>query len=306
MNKATIVEHEDPNLDRGLSFDLSTVMNRRRALQVFAGAGLVALAGCKASGGSSTTTSTAAPGASSSNSTTEIPDETAGPYPADGSNGPNVLDDSGIVRSDIRSSFGEYTGTAQGVPLQIELTLLNMDNGFAPYAGAAVYLWHCDREGRYSLYSNGITNQNYLRGVQVADSAGKVRYTSIFPAAYSGRWPHIHFEVYSTVDDATNSKDPIATSQLALPQDVSNAVYATEGYSASIRNMAQTSLAGDNVFGDDDGIHQLAVVSGSVSSGYVAALNVPIAASTASVQTNAGEGGAPTGSPGGPGGPPPR
>lgn len=47
---------------------------------------------------SSTTTTTCADG--------EVPDETAGPYPGDGSNGPNVLTESGIVRSDIRPGFG--------------------------------------------------------------------------------------------------------------------------------------------------------------------------------------------------------
>jgi hypothetical protein len=49
------------------------------------------------------------------------PDETAGPYPGDGSNGPDVLEQSGIVRRDIRSSFEEYSGTAEGVPMTLEL-----------------------------------------------------------------------------------------------------------------------------------------------------------------------------------------
>lgn len=71
--------------------------------------------------------------------------------------------------------------------------------------GAAVYLWHCDREGRYSLYSQGATDQNYLRGVQAAGSDGKLSFTSIYPAAYSGRWPHIHFEVFPSVSQTTTS-----------------------------------------------------------------------------------------------------
>ena len=29
----------------------------------------------------------------------------------------------------------------------------------APLAGAAVYVWHCDRDGRYSLYSPGVTKE---------------------------------------------------------------------------------------------------------------------------------------------------
>jgi hypothetical protein len=44
----------------------------------------------------------------------ELPEETAGPYPGDGSNGENVLTESGIVRCDITSSFGSSTTTSSG------------------------------------------------------------------------------------------------------------------------------------------------------------------------------------------------
>ena len=70
----------------------------------------------------------------------EIPDETAGPYPGDGSNGPDVLEQSGVVRSDLTSSFGEFSGTAEGVPMTLELTLTDLARGGAPLAGAAVYV----------------------------------------------------------------------------------------------------------------------------------------------------------------------
>ena len=50
-----------------------------------------------------------------------IPEETAGPFPGDGSNGPDVLSQSGVVRKDIRSSFGSSTTVAEGVPLTIQL-----------------------------------------------------------------------------------------------------------------------------------------------------------------------------------------
>ena len=179
--------------DRGLAFDLSTLLSRRRALTLLAGAGLATLAGC-ASDSPGSTAASATSGTASSTSTgsgsatcQEIPEETAGPYPGDGSNGPNVLNQSGIVRSDIRSSFGSASGTAEGIPLTINLTILDLANGCAPSAGAAVYLWHCNRDGLYSLYSQSVTDQNYLRGVQEADSNGRVTFKSIFPAAYSGR-----------------------------------------------------------------------------------------------------------------------
>jgi protocatechuate 3,4-dioxygenase beta subunit len=76
-------------------------------------------------------------------------------------------------------------GDGSNVPDVLELA-----KGGSPFAGVAVYVRHCDRAGRYSLYSDGIENENYLRGVQVADADGRVRYTSVFPACYDGRWPH--------------------------------------------------------------------------------------------------------------------
>ena len=276
--------------DRGLLYDLGT-MNRRRALGLLGGVGaLAALAACStgtgttATGSSTSATSSGTSSSSGSSSTssasadgtlTEVPDETGGPYPADGSNGVNVLDDSGIVRADIRSSFGSSTTTAAGVPLTIKLTVRDTSTG-APKTGAAVYLWHCDREGQYSLYSRAVTGENYLRGVQETDATGTVTFTSIFPACYSGRWPHIHFEVYSSVAGATSSGPIVKTSQIALPQEACDAVYATDGYSASVGNLSQVTLQRDNVFGNDAGIHQIATMSGNTSSGYTSALTVGV------------------------------
>lgn len=278
--------------DRGLSFDLATMtgrrlMDRRRALQMVAGAGLAALVECGSDDGresaDSTTTSTAgsstttagSESAASDAECSEIPEETAGPYPGDGSNGPNVLTEDGIVRSDIRPSFGSASGLAEGVPATINLPVVDTANGCAPLTGAAVYVWHCDRDGRYSLYSPGATDQNYLRGVQETDASGAVSFTSIFPACYSGRWPHIHFEVYASLAEATGGGSVLATSQLAIPEDACNQVYATEGYAQSVANLSQISLESDNVFGDGSD-QQLATVTGSVDDGFVLRLSIPV------------------------------
>lgn len=289
-----------PDHDRGLEFDLSTMISRR-SLGMFLGAGgaAAALAACTP-GGSGTTagtptsaitetasatagavTTTATPAASPTLTRAiaecgvEIPTETAGPFPGDGSNGPNVLAASGVVRQDITSSFGTGSAKAEGVPLTFTLTLLDNANGCVPLAGAAVYAWHCDREGRYSLYDSGLSKENYLRGVQEADANGQVTFTSIFPGAYSGRWPHIHFEVFESMSNATAAGQVLAVSQIALTKAACDDVYATSGYEASVRNMARTTLQSDNVFGDDGGIYQLATMTGSAA-GYTAGLNVTI------------------------------
>lgn len=252
----------------GISRDLPRLLGRRRMLGLLAGGAAVTLAAACTS-----SPATSSPATSGTTAPEAIPEETGGPYPADGSNGPNVLDDAGIVRSDIRSSFGSSTTTAQGVPMQIALTL--RDSSGAALAGAAVYLWHCDRDGNYSLYSRAVTGENYLRGVQAADDAGKVSFTSIFPACYQGRWPHVHFEIYRSLADATSSGNALRTTQLALPKETCEAVYATDGYSSSVRTLAGVSLNSDVVF-RDGWDRQLATMTGDVTSGYTASLPVVV------------------------------
>ncbi|MGM1059892.1 intradiol ring-cleavage dioxygenase [Saccharothrix sp. Mg75] len=292
---------EEP-VDQGLGFDLGTLLSRRLALRAFGlGAAALGLAAC--SGGSSGSSGTTATSGSTATSTAqllqEIPDETAGPYPGDGSNGPDVLDRGEVVRGDIRTSFGGPTGRAEGVPMTLDLVVSDLAKGGEPFEGAAVYVWHCTREGGYSLYSEGIEQENYLRGVQVADSSGKVSFTSVFPACYAGRWPHVHFEVYPDLASIADVTKVIATSQVALPQDACEKVYAEKGYEASVDNLKKVTLDGDNVFGDDGGVTQLATVTGDVSGGFQVTLAVGVDTTTTPTGggTRPGSDGQPSGAP---------
>ncbi|MGB7383063.1 MAG: dioxygenase [Rhodococcus sp. (in: high G+C Gram-positive bacteria)] len=293
-------DHEVHEHDRGLGYDLKTLVSRRKALMFFgAAAGTSALAACAT--GTSTSTSAAETTASAAEATTDAascaaaaPQETAGPYPGDGSNGPNVLIESGIVRQDITSSFGSYTGTAEGVPTTIELTLQDLAAECSPGVGMAVYLWHCDRDGEYSLYSESVADQNYLRGVQVADATGTVSFTSIFPACYAGRWPHIHFEVFDSLEAAVAGENARLTSQIAIPQDACTTVFDYDsGYSRSISNLAQVSLESDNVFGDGWDA-ELATVSGTPDTAMALSITIGVAeksANTAATPPAGGPGG---------------
>ncbi|WP_416970356.1 intradiol ring-cleavage dioxygenase [Streptomyces sp. 4F14] len=267
--------------DRGLSYDLP-VLARRRMIRLMAGVGLVPLVGCSAEGedtpaAASSGTPASSSGTADSAECAVIPEETAGPYPGDGSNGVNVLKESGVVRSDITKSFGNSAGgTADGVPLRVTLTVVDSDSGCStPKKGAAVYLWQADRAGDYSLYTEGVTDENYLRGVQETDEKGQVTFTSIFPGCYPGRWPHIHFEVYGSLADATAATAITNTSQLAFPKDVCDTVYATEGYDRSIPNLARLTLESDMVFRDGYE-QQMAAVQGSPAKGYTATLTVAV------------------------------
>lgn len=276
--------------------------SRRQTLRwLLAGASALPVLGCGGGSDSSTastttTTTTAATDTSGSTGTGStsgsssgtagscavIPEETGGPYPGDGTNSNSggivsVLNLSGVVRSDIRSSFNGATGVAAGIPLTIKLQIVNANGSCAALPGYALYLWHCDRDGNYSLYSSGVTDQNYLRGVQEADSGGYVTFTTIVPACYSGRIPHVHFEIYPTLAKSTSAANRVKTSQFTFPMAMLNEAYATSGYSTSVRNLAQISYATDNVFSDGTSL-QMATVTGNATDGYVATLTVGVSA----------------------------
>jgi len=281
--------------DHGLAADLEVMMNmdstRRRSLRwLLAGAATLPLMACgggsdSTSTGSSSSTGSGSTGTSTGTTTgscTVIPEETGGPYPGDGTNSNasgivNVLTQSGVVRSDIRSSFNGASGTAAGIALTIKLKIVNANNSCGAAGEFAVYLWHCDRDGRYSLYSSGVTDQNYLRGVQGADANGDLSFTTIFPGCYDGRMPHVHFEVYRSVAQSTSASNPIKTSQFTFPMATLNEVYATSGYSSSASNLSRISYATDNIFSDGYSL-QLGTMSGNVTDGYVVTLTVAVAA----------------------------
>lgn len=307
--------HTDHHHGHSMAEDLLAMerqlTDRRRALKWFAGAGTAALvAGCGGSGGSAdsvavvtgststatptptptptpTTTATPTPTATAAATGTCLvdPTETAGPYPGDGTNTSggstsNVLVANGIVRSDIRSSFLTTTTVATGVPVTLTLTVVNVNATCAPLVNYAVYLWHCDRNGNYSLYS-GATAESYLRGVQVTDANGQVTFTTIFPACYDGRWPHMHFEVFSSLANATSGRFAVLTSQFAMPIATCTTVYAdTTTYPASASRFTRVSLSNDNVFGDNSAAQitqQTPTFTGSPSTGYTASALIGIA-----------------------------
>ena len=267
--------------------DTTTVTTDSSATATGTTTGTTASTGSTSPGTSATGTTTSTTSTTSNTTTTAssetcstIPQETAGPYPGDGTNTSNgstanALLLSGIVRSNIVSSIAGANGVAVGVPLTIQLKLVNSAASCASLAGFAIYLWHADAQGRYSMYSSGVTSENYLRGVQVSDSSGDVSFTSIFPGCYDGRWPHIHFEVYSSLAAAVSGRNAVRTSQLALPAEAAGAVYATANYPSSASNLARITLATDNVFSDGASL-QTPTVSGSVSAGYTVALKVAV------------------------------
>ncbi|NDY92502.1 dioxygenase family protein [Ideonella livida] len=268
------------------------VLDRRRLLAlggwaVLPAAALVACGGSDddrdpdraASTGSGSDSSSATGSTSASCPGTATPTETGGPYPADGSNANSgstvdVLALAGILRRDIRSNIGSAT-LKDGTPLTLTLTITT-GSGCTPVgAGVAVYIWHCDKDGEYSAYSGSANGshagEQFLRGVQLTDAQGQVTFTTVYPGWYAGRMTHIHFEVYTDGDYARGT--PALTSQIAFPEAVTQAVYATALYGHSPNT--SVTFSSDNVFSDGYATQLLTLADGgSPATGYTGSLVV--------------------------------
>jgi len=245
--------------------------DRRRALSLLVGAAAVPLVGCggERPGETDTSSETGDPQCPS------IPPETAGPFPGNGTNGANALILTGIVRSDLRTSIAGPTGSAAGTQLTIALTLVDSQDVCTPLANHAIYLWHCDQVGDYSMYTGAAAGENYLRGLQAANEAGEVTFVTSFPGCYPGRWPHLHFEIYESIEAAIAGAPSLYTSQLALTKDACEEAYSETGYEASLENLGDISLGSDGVFGDGASLQRMTVTK-SATEGFVATLQIGI------------------------------
>jgi protocatechuate 3,4-dioxygenase beta subunit len=225
-------------------------LSRRAALGAIGAAAAAVAAACGDSQTSpsavdtSTTTTT-----TSTNATCAVtPSETAGPYPWR----------TDLFRSDIREN-------RSGTPLTLTLKAVNVNNACAAVASADVEIWHCDAAGDYSQYGSQ-TEATFLRGIQTTNAAGEVTFTTIYPGWYQGRATHIHAEV-------TMSGRSIKATQIAFPESVNNAVYASGVYAS--RGVNPMSNAADGIFADSLA-SELVTPTGSPSSGYTATFQIGV------------------------------
>ena len=247
--------------------------NFLRSFALMAAAGPMIIDGCKketvnTSSASATTSATSTTTtASSSGSCVVTPTETEGPYPYVGGESTNPLD-----RSDVTE------GTQTGVPLSLTLVVVNTNDNCNVVENARVDIWHCNKDGYYSGYANqsGIlgtesyTGKTWLRGYQLSDALGIVKFTTIYPGWYSGRATHIHIEVY--VNGVMKK-----TGQMAFSETITSAVYASSLYSAHGQNT--TSNSSDSVFGDSatDLANETLTLVGSVAAGYAGTYTIGLA-----------------------------
>jgi protocatechuate 3,4-dioxygenase beta subunit len=189
---------------------------------------------------------------------TLIPSETAGPFPLD------LTANTFYFRNDIREN---KTGT----PLTVKMKILGLGNCL-PMPNLRVNIWHCDKDGLYSGYSQqnnaGQAAFTYLRGYQITDANGEVSFTTIFPGWYGGRIAHIHFQVF--VSSAYR-----AISQMCFDTDIKNAIY-TANPTLYTKGADPLTFARDNIFSDGY-LTQLATLTRDTATGaYTAYLEVSI------------------------------
>ncbi|GAA1625614.1 protocatechuate dioxygenase [Nonomuraea maheshkhaliensis] len=186
--------------------------------------------------------------------------------------------ETGAIRSDLRED-------REGVRLRLAIKVQD-GSSCRPLPRAVVEIWHCDAAGLYSgaesesrdaLKDRGkdgkakispdtkfadlrpTDRKRYLRGVQIADAGGVVRFTTIWPGWYPGRTVHIHAMV--VVDD----RRALCT-ELMFAESLNRRVLAQAPYLG--HDQARDTFNGnDPVFKDDmlahvvqDGDGYLAVI----------------------------------------------
>ena len=142
--------------------------------------------------------------------------------------GPYFVDDM-PNRSDIRSDPSDGS-VQEGVPLSLVLHVYDIDNGSCiPLSGAQVDIWHANSQGVYSgVQDAGTGEMMYLRGYQLTDDNGTVRFTTVYPGWYEGRAIHIHVKV-RTFDGSEKTLE--WTSQFYLNNSISEQVHTQPPYS---------------------------------------------------------------------------
>ncbi|MFD9389754.1 intradiol ring-cleavage dioxygenase [Streptomyces sp. NPDC060000] len=289
-----------------------TTLTRRRALAVTGGtvaAGGLAVAGYQSAFADTATDDGASASASATSASTSsscmtlMTSVTEGPYYLDGA----------LVRKDI-------TEGKSGVPLTLRLTVVDATDGCTPVSGAAVEIWHCDAWGYYSGYTtanpggsapaeseDGSTanDSTYLRGYQIANANGVVKFETIFPGWYTPRTCHIHLKVHTggQKEDGTYEGGKVNyTGQLFFPDDIAEEIFTLEPYSK--HSGSYTALDNDMVYdggGTSSGLLTLkAVHKADPSKGYKGSITLGVDPDAENTGAGGGSGGGtpPSGAPG--------
>ena len=222
---------------------LTATMSRRRMLTASLGMTVMAVvAAC--TGSRSGLVSSPSPGAGTTPSPTGnlVPTPECVVKPAE-TEGPYFVDER-LNRSDITTD--PSGGPARtGVPLTLVFNVARVNGtSCSSLGGAQVDVWHCDALGVYSdVSAENTVGKKYLRGYQVTDAEGAVRFQTIYPGWYSGRAVHIHFKIRTF---SGSQKTYEFTSQVFLDDSVTDEVYKQAPYNS--RGSRNTRNATDMVY----------------------------------------------------------
>jgi protocatechuate 3,4-dioxygenase beta subunit len=244
-------------------------MERKNFLRTFvlaAATGPLLIDACKkdsVSASSSTGETTAADTNASSSACRVTPTEVEGPYPYPGGENKNPLN-----RTDI-------TGGQTGVPLTLNLLVVNTNDNCNVVANARVDIWHCNKDGYYSGYSGqqgqlgskSYIGETWLRGYQTTDAQGAVTFNTVYPGWYGGRATHIHFEVF--VNNVLKK-----TAQFGFPETISDAVHNNYGVGPNTTRNAQDGILGNSA---TDLANETPSLTGSIAAGYTGTYTFGIA-----------------------------
>jgi protocatechuate 3,4-dioxygenase beta subunit len=183
--------------------------------------------------------------------------------------GPFYVDE-GLLRSDVLDG-------QTGVPLLLSVKVVRVAK-CEPVANAAVEIWSANSLGKYSDKSQeGTVGQKYLRGVQLTDASGFVKFRSIYPGWYTGRTCHIHLKV-RTGGTASGSSYSTAGStvahggQIFFPPHMNESLRSV--YSGDTNSFINN--AGDRVYDSQRGARALLSLDGSFQVGFAGSITVDV------------------------------
>lgn len=192
--------------------------------------------------------------------------------------GPYWVDEK-LNRSDIRVDTSDGT-TKAGTLLSLTVNVVTVgSSSCAALPGAYVDVWHCDAGGVYSdVSANNTVGKKFLRGYQITDDSGVVKFTTIYPGWYSGRTIHIHLRV-RTYNGTTVTG--VFTSQLHFDDTISDTVLSQSPYNT--RGTRDTRNSNDMVYTGSSTASRTLLTLTRTDTGYDAAITVGVSlAATAS------------------------
>jgi protocatechuate 3,4-dioxygenase beta subunit len=232
------------------------LINRRKMLALLGVTGVNMASGYASASGGETKRETLA--------CVVTPAQTEGPY----------FVDERLHRSDIRSDPSDGS-LKEGLPLALEIRVFAVGPvGCVPLPDAIVDILQCDAHGLYSDVTDPAfqtRGEKFLRGYQVSDGRGVVRFLTIYPGSYPGRTVHIHFKI-RTPGKYRGAHE--FTSQFYFNDTITDRVHAQAPYARDKSHLPRTRNEQDSIF--RAGGEQLVLTLAETKQGYLATFDVGI------------------------------